>query len=331
MLCPLCQGETRRFGRNRNGSQRYRCNACRRTFTDEVTRPVERRCLAPEKAVFCLRMLLEGNSIRSVERLLGVHRDTIIAAMVEAGENCKRFMEATIRSIPVENIQADELWGFVLCKEKTRLLRDYPEDVGDCYCYTAMERQTKLLVTWHVGKRDVANTYEFAAKLRRATTGTFQLTTDGFHPYRAAVPFTFGQSLDFAVLIKDYHATPEEQRRYSPPEVVAVTIRIQTGNPDESQICTSHVERHNRTLRMGIRRLTRLTDAHSKKWANHEAAMGLFLAYYNFCRPHMTLTADAGRKTTPAMAAGLADRVWGVGELLESASRRYDTWNGTAG
>lgn len=326
MLCPLCAGATRRFGRNRNGSQRYRCDACRRTFTDEVTRPFDRRCLAPEKAVLCLRMLLEGNSIRSVERLMGVHRDTIIATMVDAGDKCKRFLEATIRGIPVENIQADEVWGFVFCKEKARLLRDYPADgVGDCYCYTAMERTTKLIVAWHVGKRSVPDTYRFAEKLRRATTGMFQLTTDGFHPYREAIPFTFGQSLDFAVLIKDYRAAPEDQRRYSPPEVVAVTIRIQTGNPDEDQICTSHVERHNKTLRMGIRRLTRLTDAHSKKWANHEAAMGLFLAYYNFCRPHLTLTEQSRadgqptRKTTPAMAACLTDHVWSVGELLERA------------
>lgn len=321
MLCPICGCSTRRFGRNRNGSQRYRCDVCRRTFTDEATRLLDRRRLDEDRRILCLRMLLEGTSIRSTERLTGTHRDTIIAAMVTAGQQCKRFLETTIHRIPVANVQADEVWGYVYMKEKARLRRNYPEDLcGDAYCCTAIERTTKLLVAWHLGKRSPEDILEFAQKLRRATAGDFQLTTDGYHPYRTAIPATFGQTLDFAVLIKDYDTAPEDQRRYSPPEVVQVTIRIQTGNPDPNQICTSHVERHNLTIRMQIRRLTRLTNAFSKKWTNHEAALGLFFAYYNYCRPHMTLTAESHSKTTPAMAAGLADRVWTVQELIERAA-----------
>ncbi len=164
-------------------------------------------------------------------------------------------------------------------------------------------------MAWDLGKRNVPDTYEFARKLHRAATGDFQLTTDGWHPYRTAIPATFGQSLDYAVLAKDY-VPNADRRRYSPPEIISITIRIQTGDPDESLICTSRVERHNRTLRTQIRRLTRLTDAHSKKWVNHEAALALYFAYYNFCQVHMTL------KTTPAVRAGLTDHVWSVQELL---------------
>src|SRR5580698_1363733 len=142
MLCSLCQNEARKFGRNRNGSQRYRCDGCARTFTDESTRPADRRRLAPDKLVLCLRMLLEGNSIRSVERLTGVHRDTIIDAMVEAGKKCKRFLESAIHHVPVNDVQADEIWGFVGCKEKVRQAKRYDESMGDAYCFTAIERTT---------------------------------------------------------------------------------------------------------------------------------------------------------------------------------------------
>jgi transposase-like protein/IS1 family transposase len=312
MLCPVCSNESRRFGRNRNGTQRWHCALCNRTFTVGDGRDLRR--VPEDKAILCLRMLLEGNSVRSTQRLTGVHRDTILEAMVPLGKDCKRFLEAKISGVAVANIQADELWSFVGLKEKARLIRDYPEDgLGDAYCYTAIERTSKLLVAWHLGKRCEDDTWDFARKLRAATTGDFQLTTDGFHPYRSAIPGTFGRNLDFAVLIKDYHATPEDARRYSPPEVTRVIVRIQTGRPDESQICTSHVERHNLTIRMGIRRFTRLTNAFSKKWSNHESALALFFAYYNFCRVHMTL------KTTPAVAAGLTDHVWSVAELVSKA------------
>jgi transposase-like protein len=143
MSCPTCHAEMRKFGKNRNGSQRYRCNECRKTFTDESTRQDGRR-LDPAKLIMALRMLLEGNSIRAVERLIGVGRNTIMIAMVEAGENCKRFLEKTARGISVNDIQADETWGFVGCKEKTRLLRNYPDHgFGDAYCYAAIARPSR--------------------------------------------------------------------------------------------------------------------------------------------------------------------------------------------
>jgi transposase-like protein/IS1 family transposase len=312
MQCPFCQGSTRRFGKNRNGSQRFRCDTCVKTFTDEATRQ-DRRCVTEADAILCLRLLLEGNSIRSTERITGINKETIISAMVRAGEKCKSFLEKTIKMIPVADVQADEIWGFIHCKEKHRTLNNLPEIYGDAYCFTAIERNTKLIIAWHLGKRSMEDTYEFAAKLRKATVGNFQLTTDGYTPYRTAIPATFGTSLDFAQLHKEY-GLAEGEKRYSPPEVVGISIKIRSGNPDAASICTSHVERHNLTLRMQIRRLTRLTNAFSKKWDNHDAALGLYLAYYNFCRVHMTL------KTTPAVAAGLASEPWSVQELLRQAS-----------
>jgi IS1 family transposase len=260
----------------------------------------------------CLRMLLEGMSIRSVERLTGVNRDTIIAVMVEAGRNCERFMEARHRNLPVNDVEVDEIWGFVGCKERTRQALGHGEEMGDAWSFTAIERTTKLIICWHVGKRTPGDTWTFAEKLHNATAGRFQISTDGFRPYRTVIPHFLGDRTDFATIVKVYgkpHATDTEAR-YSPPQVVAVTVVPMVGDPDPDRICTSHVERANRSFRMAIRRLTRLTDAHSKKWANHEAAFALFVGYYNYCRVHMTL------KTTPAVAAGLTDRVWSVDELL---------------
>jgi transposase-like protein/IS1 family transposase len=320
MFCALCHFPARRFGRNRNGSQRYRCNACARTFTDEETRPVDGRRLPFGRAVLSLRMLLEGMSVRSTERLTGIHRDTIIGAMVEAGEHCQRFLDREIQGVAAEDVQADEVWAFVGCKEKTRERSNYAEWFGDAYCFTALERSTKLIIVWHLGKRSPADTDLFAEKLARATSGRFQLSTDGFTPYRTAIPAALGARVDFARLVKVYGFPEGEDRRYSPPEVIAAVATPSHGNPDMSRVCTSHVERHNLTARMTVRRMTRLTNAFSKKWENHETAMALFFAFYNYCRPHMTLNERVGYKQTPAMAAGLADRIWTVAELLERAA-----------
>ena len=318
MECPRCSGPTRRFGFNRNGSQRYRCDACERTYTDEGTRPVDRRELAPAKLVFCLRLLLEGTSIRSVERLTGVHRDTIISAMVACGQRCQGWMEQTIKDVYVEDVQADEVWGYVYAKNRTCERRGFSEERGDAYCFTALERNTKLLLCWHLGKRCPADTGEFALKLSRATNGRFQLTTDGYTPYLTAIPTVFGNQIDYGTLVKIYGETEEAQRRYSPPRIMEVVATPQIGNPDPDAICTSHVERSNLTIRMQIRRMTRLTNAFSKRWSNHEAALALFFAFYNFVRPHMTLSKDAGYKCTPAMKAGLAQDVWTLDELLRN-------------
>jgi transposase-like protein/IS1 family transposase len=292
--CPICNNEARRFGRNPNGSQRWHCITCNRTFTVNDGERDHRR-LATDKMIFCLRLLLEGNSIRSTERLTGVHRDTIIAAMIAAGAKCERWMRRVLQGVPCEDVQADEIWSFVSCKDRTRERQGLPETVhrGDAYTFTALERHSKLIITWHLGKRTPEDTNIFAEKLYDATSGRFQLTTDGFTPYRVHIPLHFGQDVDFAILVKTYGTPPTDDmsaaRRYSPGEVLDSEATPISGNPDMARVCTSHVELSNLTIRMQVRRFMRLTNGFSKKWENHEAALGLFFAYYNFCRVHSTI------------------------------------------
>jgi transposase-like protein/IS1 family transposase len=321
MNCPTCTGQTRKFGKNRNGSQRYRCDACKKTFTDDATRPDDARCVDPVKADLCLRMLLEGSSVRSVERLTGVNRETILNLLVEAGEACERFLDRACVNLNVEQVQADEIWSFVGCKERVREQTGNRAGTGDCYCFVALDKTSKMVIAWHIDRRTAAATKLFTDKLRHATNGRFQLSTDGYRPYKTAVWDSFQGQIDFAQLIKVYtHSERGGQTRYSPGEVVDSYPVICMGHPDEDEICTSHVERANLTMRMTLRRFTRLTNAHSKKWSNHRAALALYFAFYNFCRPHETLSKERKAKTTPAVAAGLADRVWSVGELLQVAA-----------
>jgi IS1 family transposase len=187
-----------------------------------------------------------------------------------------------------------------------------------------MERETKLLLAYHVGRRDPQDTAWFAEKLRKATSGRFQLTTDGFKPYCTAIPEAFSGHIDFAQLVKTYGKPTGEKKpdtRYSPGEITGIKKREMWGHPDMSQVCTSHIERSNLSIRMGIRRMTRLTNAFSKKWENHEAHLALWFLYYDFCRPHTTLSkgpkGQKGTPKTPAMAAGLADHPWSLAELLD--------------
>jgi len=314
MECPSCGNPARRFGFNRNGSRRYRCGVCRRTFTDPQSRPADNRRLPLSRAVDVLRQLLEGNSLRSTHRLTGVARNTIVGTMVEAGAYCKRFLD-DLRSLPAGDVQADELWAFVGCKEKTRLRLGRGLEYGDVWCFLAIERNTKMILAHHVGKRTPDDALEFAEKLRRATRpARFQLSTDGFTPYPGAVDAVFGPNIDYGQIVKVFGPTAEQGTagRYSPGQILSVDRTAVIGNPDQDRICTSHCERQNKTLRMQIRRYTRLTDGHSKKWENHEAAVALYLAYFNFCRVHSTI------KTAPACFAGVTDHVWSVAELLQT-------------
>lgn len=266
-----------------------------------------------DKALLCLRLLVEGNSIRSTERITGVHRDTIIDLLVKAGEKCERLLEDKIKGIAVKDVQADEIWAYVGMKEKTkkRNLNTDPT-LGDAYTFVAIERQTKLVLAWHLGRRTVSHTVDFTEKLERATSGRFQLTTDGFPAYLDAVSYSLGTRCDFGQLVKIYAHPQDRETRYSPAEVVEAIATPRFGNPIPERICTSHVERQNLTMRMMMRRLTRLTNAFSKKWANLRAALALHFAYYNFCRIHKTL------RCTPAMEAGITNRVWELGDLLAS-------------
>lgn len=259
-----------------------------------------------------LRCLLEGNSVRSTARLCDVEPQTVLHLLVLAGERAERLLGDKLRNIPVKDVQADEIWSFVGCKEKART-SEHDATFGDCYVFIAIERETKLVLNVTIGKRDQASTDVFIEGLRSATSAQrFQLTTDGFAPYRSAVLNTLDDRVDFAQLIKVYRATPEGERRYSPAEVISTQTVVGIGNPDPERVCTSHVERQNLSLRMGLRRFTRLTNGFSKKFENHCAAIMLWFAFYNFCRIHKTL------RVTPAMAAGIADHVWDLKEVISS-------------
>lgn len=312
MIENACQHhDTKKHGRDRHGVQRYKCLLCGKTFSEPKTKLIGDSRLPVDRAVMCLRMLLEGVSIRAVSRLTGTDKNAIIALAVEIGQRCDRFMKNTHRDLQVDDVQCDEMWGFVNCKERTRERLDRSPEFGDCYCFTAIERNSKLLIAWHAGKRSADDTERFIYKLKDAVSGKLQISTDGYGPYRGAIQCAFGWDASHGVVIKNYGSAVAGEGRYSPAQVVSCEKRSHWNQPDMDRACTSHVECCNLSMRMGMRRLTRLTNGHSKKRENHEAALGLWFAYYNYCRVHETL------KSTPAVAAGLADHTWTVLELLE--------------
>ncbi|MGA8089520.1 MAG: hypothetical protein WCA10_19780 [Terracidiphilus sp.] len=233
-----------------------------------------------------------------------------MSLLVKAGDRCNSLMVSRIQNLTVKDVEVDEIWGFVQKKEGHKSDDDGPE-VGDAYCFIGMERNTKLVLAYHLGKRNAKATDAFIGKLAYATSRErYQLTSDGFGPYVSAVKMLLRDRVDFAQLIKVYGTPRDGEQRYSPAEVVdSVPVEIM-GRPVRSRICTSHIERQNLSVRMGMRRMTRLTNCFSKRWSHLEAAYSLWFAYYNFCRVHKTL------RVTPAMESGIASHVWTIGELL---------------
>ncbi len=318
MNCPHCGNASKRFGKHRNGLQRYRCLACGKTFTEEHERGFRvEDYLKDPRGLMALRMLVEGCSVRTVERLTEIRLQSLLNLLVIAGERCEMLMDALIRNVPAEDVQADEIWGFIAKKEGHKGPEEaHNDEIGDCYTWVAIERNMKLVLAFVVGRRTGRNAFELMRKVRRATSRDcrFQLTTDGLTSYIAAVDEMLSDSCDYAQLVKIYTVPREGEQRYSPPEIAETIPVVISGNPDPEKICTSHVERQNLTMRMQIRRLTRLTNAFSKKIENHRAAIALHFAYYNFCRIHGSL------RVTPPMEAGITDHVWSLSELLSAAA-----------
>ncbi len=313
MIAPSCQHKSfKKFGKDRHGNQRYRCLLCGCTWTERKPKPLGNMRIDKSQAVLCLRLLMEGNSIRSVERITHMNRETILNLLEIVGTRAIGFWETKMQSLPAMDVQCDEIWGFVRCKEKTKIRKRYGEECGDAYCWTAVERNSKLLVTWHLGKRSPHDANIFANKLREAVDGRFQLSTDGYTPYVSAIANAFQGQVDYAQVVKTYGNAPDAVAgRYSPAQITSVRLHSVSGHPNPALVSTSHVERHNLSIRMAIRRMTRLNNAHSKKWQNHEFAFAIWFLYYNFCRVHMTL------KTTPAVAAGIASRTWTIEDMLD--------------
>ena len=312
MTCRGCRNTCKRFGHRRSGLQRFRCTKCGKTLTEEHRRPLDEMRLPLGKAESILELLLEGLSVRSVERIAEVHRDTILKLLVLAGDRCQTLMVDKVCSLPVKDVEMDEIWGCVFEKEGHKW--DHEKDIDeivDAYCFIGMERTTELVLAYHLGKRNTVSTDTFIGKLRYAASEQrFQLTSGGFKPYIEAVQMLLLGRVDFAQLIEVYGVSREGEQRYSPAEVVdSIPVHV-FGRPETDRVCTSRIERRNLGVRMGMRRMTRLTNGFSKKWENLEAAYSLWFAFYNFCRIHKTL------RVAPAMEQGLTDRQWTVGELV---------------
>jgi IS1 family transposase len=258
-----------------------------------------------------LHMLCEGSSIRAVTRMTGASKNTVIKLMVDAGKACMAYHDEHVRNLKSERIQVDEIWSFVYSKQanapntKSRM-----EGRGDCWTWTALDADSKLMVTWYVGQRHGDAAYEFMCDLKERLANRVQLTSDGLRAYVDAVSGTFGDDIDYAQLVKLYGPAPGGQRRYSPPVCKGAIKNPIHGNPAEEHISTAYVERQNLNMRMHMRRFTRLTNAFSKKVENHALNVALFATYYNFVRIHKTL------RVTPAMAAGVTDKLWEIGDIV---------------
>ena len=268
--------------------------------------------LSTEKRAAIIGALVEGNSIRATCRMTGAAKGTVTKLLVDMGYACMSHHDRTVRGLKSKRVQCDEIWSFCFAKQK-----NVPNDkvgelgFGDVWTWTALDADSKLMVSYYVGKRENEDAQAFIGNLAQRLSTRVQLTTDGHRPYLRAVKEAFGLDVDFAQLIKLYRKDYEDDsRRYSPPVCTGTDVRIRIGDPDPAAISTSYVERSNLTVRMGMRRFTRLTNAHSKKLENLTCAVALHFAYYNFVRVHSTL------KTTPAVAAGLTDHVWTLRELI---------------
>ena len=267
-----------------------------------------------EKQTMVVHALVEGTSILAIERMTGVHQDTIMRLGVRVGEACAAYMDNTLRNLNCQRIQVDEIWGFVGKKQRNLRRGDRAKGFGDAYTFIALDPDSKLVASHLVGKRDMYHARMFMEDLAPRLANRVQLSSDGLDAYPEAVERGFGSEIDYGQIVKTY-ACPEvvDQRRYSPPEVVSINKTVVAGNPIPRDICTSHIEKQNHTLRMHCRRLTRLTNAFSKKLENFKAAVALNFAYYNFVKTHGTI------RCTPAMAAGVLPSALSVSNLVEMA------------
>jgi len=307
MTCHNCRTKCQKFGRDRKGNQRYKCCQCYKTYSERPEK-LDGTNKSEAEIEQIIRLFVEGCSVRSIERITGIHRDTVLNILVIVGDHCERLLDNLIHNLPVRDVELDEIWGYVGCKEKRNVMGDPLR--GDAYCFVGLECNTKLVLCWHLGRRNARDTVAFIEKLYGATSGKFQVTTDGFQAYPDCILTALADRVDYAQLIKVYEGSSDDEHRYSPPRVVEATVKPIWGNPEPERICTSHVERQNLTLRMCMRRLTRLTNAFSKKWHNLKAAYAIQFAYYNLCRVHQTL------RCTPAMEAKITGHVWEIRELL---------------
>jgi IS1 family transposase len=269
--------------------------------------------LSTEERAKVVNCLIEGCSLRSTVRLTGVAKKTVSRILVEVGEACAAYHNKIMRNLPCKTIQVDEVWSFTYCKEANipEQLRGQ-DGIGDTWTWIAIDADSKLIPSWHVGLRDTPSAYSFIHDLKGRLANRVQLTSDGHKPYLIAVEDAFGADIDYSMLVKIYgRETGKGETRYSPPVCIGARRRKIIGNPDRNLISTSFIERQNLTLRMTNRRFTRLTNAFSKKIENHKHMMAIYTMNYNFCRIHQTL------RVTPAMEAGISNHIWTLEEIVD--------------
>jgi len=259
-----------------------------------------------------INAIVEGNSINATERMTGVAKHTILKLLADLGTACVEYQDKNLRNLTCKRIQCDEIWAFCYAKQKniTEEIAAKVPGAGDVWTWVAIDADTKLVPSFWVGNRDLINARAFIGDLASRLTSRVQITTDGLRVYAEAIEGAFGAEVDYAMLVKIYGNESARDSRYSPPECIACQQAVVNGWPDKRHISTSHIERQNLTMRMSMRRFTRLTNGFSKKIENHIHTLSIFYMHYNFCRVHKSL------RVTPAMAAGISDHVWTIGEML---------------
>ena len=268
--------------------------------------------LPSDKRIAILTLLCEGNSLRAISRITGVSLDTVTKLLVDAGRACQAFHDSAVQNVRAKRVQCDEIWSFTYAKQKNvETAKAAPDGAGDTWTWTALDADSKLIVSWLVGGRDAEYAAEFMGDVGRRLASRVQLTTDGHKAYLDAVEGVFGANVDYAQLVKLYGSAPDAAKgRYSPADCTGIIKTRVEGRPDPKHVSTSYVERQNLTMRMHMRRFTRLTNAFSKKVENHAHAVALHCTFYNFVRIHKTL------RVTPAIAAGLTGRLWEMRDIV---------------
>lgn len=267
--------------------------------------------LSEAKRVQIVKALVEGNSLRSITRMIGCSINTVTKLLVELGAACEAFHDTHVRNVPAKRVQCDEIWTFCYARKE-----NLPEELrgvfgyGDLWTWVGQDADSKLVISWHVGRRDAETAYPFMHDLASRLSNRVQLTTDGLSAYLVATDSAFGTQIDYARLIKVYGSDPNAERRYAPPVCLEAKVQVVSGDPEIEHISTSYIERQNLQMRMSMRRFTRLTNGHSKKVENHEHALALHYVHYNFARTQKALGG------TPAMLAGLTDHAWSVEEII---------------
>lgn len=271
--------------------------------------------LSIEKRAQILHCIVEGNSLRATARLTDTAINTVVNLMIDAGRACSEYQDKAMRGLKCKRLQCDEIWSFCGAKEKNASPEKKRQGWGDVWTWTALDSETKLIPCWFIGNRNASSAYHFMHDLKARLATRVQLTTDGHAAYLSAVEDAFGAEIDYAMLIKIYgnESGPEQKHaeiRYSPAQCMGARKTVISGMPEYRHVSTSHTERQNLSMRMGMRRFTRLTNAFSKKLENLEHNVALYFMHYNFCRVHTTL------RVTPAMEAGITDHIWTLEEVV---------------